>query len=246
MKVMKFSAIAYENQLVGVIDHLNNALKEEKAKVYITKRNLRDEVLQHMNHQVVNIERKVARLERREDVLQELYSTKIPLEEDELDEKLQFKPVDTLDYFQRTCREGAKPKPNNCESRKQVSRNRGTEHERGTRRNEAGEEELFKRIDPIRQGSNTEAATSPSLSLPLVTQRSLKLIMKSTRRRGKHADDTRLPLENNPNEDGIGAVVRGGQTLNVGPITRSETSPRKKRFESQEKNPETPTWWNHG
>ncbi|CAK8688208.1 unnamed protein product [Clavelina lepadiformis] len=89
MKVMKFSAIAYENQLVGVIDHLNNALKEEKAKVYLTERNLRDEVLQHMNNQVVNIERKVARLERREDVLQELYSTKIPLEEDELDEKLQ-------------------------------------------------------------------------------------------------------------------------------------------------------------
>ncbi|CAK8688367.1 unnamed protein product [Clavelina lepadiformis] len=79
----------------------------------------------------------------------------------------------------------------------------------------------------------------------LAVHRSAKL-RRSTRRRGKHADDTRLPLENNPNEDGIGAVVRGGQTLNVGPITRSETSPRKKRFESQEKNPETPTWWNHG
>ncbi|CAK8688312.1 unnamed protein product [Clavelina lepadiformis] len=122
MKVMKFSALAYENQLVGVIDHLNNALKEEKAKVYLTQRNLRDEVLQQMN-------KKWARLERREDVLQELYSTKIPLEEDELDEKLQFKPVDKLDYFQRTCGEGAKPKPNNCESRKQVSRNRGTDYD---------------------------------------------------------------------------------------------------------------------
>ena len=48
-----------QNKLVGVIDHLQNALKEEKAKVYVTERNLRDEVLQHMNHQVVNIERKV-------------------------------------------------------------------------------------------------------------------------------------------------------------------------------------------
>ena len=47
-----------QNKLVGVIDHLQNALKEEKAKVYITETNLR-ELLQQMNHQVVNIERKV-------------------------------------------------------------------------------------------------------------------------------------------------------------------------------------------
>ncbi|XP_076812941.1 uncharacterized protein LOC143459610 [Clavelina lepadiformis] len=77
-----------ENKLVGVVDHLQNSLKEEKAKVYITETNLR-ELLQQMNHQVVNIERKVARLERRQDVLQYLYSTKLLLEEDELDEKLQ-------------------------------------------------------------------------------------------------------------------------------------------------------------
>ncbi|XP_076814855.1 uncharacterized protein LOC143461008 isoform X2 [Clavelina lepadiformis] len=75
-----------ENKLVGVIDHLQNSLKEEKAKVYITETNLR-ELLQQMNHQVVNIERKVARLQCRQDVLQN--STKLALEEDELDEKLQ-------------------------------------------------------------------------------------------------------------------------------------------------------------
>ncbi|CAK8688338.1 unnamed protein product [Clavelina lepadiformis] len=54
-------------------------------------------------------------------------------------------------------------------------------------------------------------------------------LRSSTRGRGKHADDTRLPLETTPNEDAIGAVGRGGQTLNVGPITRFRTSPRKKR-----------------
>ncbi|CAK8688327.1 unnamed protein product [Clavelina lepadiformis] len=81
------------------------------------------------------------------------------------------------------------------------------------------------RTSPVCQ----DAAISPSLSLPLVTQRSLKLIMNSTRRHGKHADDTRLPLETTPNEDAIGAVGRGGQTLNVGPITRSKTLPRKKK-----------------
>ncbi|CAK8688350.1 unnamed protein product [Clavelina lepadiformis] len=82
-------AIQQQNQLVGVINHLKNDLKEEKAKFYLTESNLRDELLQHMNQQVVTIERKVARLERREDVLEELYSTKIPHEEDELGEKFQ-------------------------------------------------------------------------------------------------------------------------------------------------------------
>ncbi|CAK8688389.1 unnamed protein product [Clavelina lepadiformis] len=81
-----------------------------------------------------------------------------------------------------------------------------------------------------------EAAISPSRAPATVsTPRHLAIpqinyeLRRSTRRSGKHADDTRLPLENNPNEDGIGAVVRGGQTLNVGPITRSKTSPRKKK-----------------
>ncbi|CAK8688224.1 unnamed protein product [Clavelina lepadiformis] len=88
------------------------------------------------------------------------------------------------------------------------------------------------RTSPVCQ----EAAISPSRAPATVsTPRHLAIpqinyeLRRSTRRRGKHADDTRLPLENNPNEDGIGAVGRGGQTLNVGPITRSKTSPRKKK-----------------
>ncbi|XP_076817054.1 uncharacterized protein LOC143462694 isoform X3 [Clavelina lepadiformis] len=105
---------ARENKLVGVINLLQNALKEEKKKVYITERNVREEMLEEMDQQVVDIENKwVARLERREDLdekklcqtvelanakLQNLNSIKISLEKEnkeldqecnELDEKLE-------------------------------------------------------------------------------------------------------------------------------------------------------------
>ena len=50
--------IFLQNKLVGVINLLQNALKEEKKKVYITERNVREEMLEEMDQQVVDIENK--------------------------------------------------------------------------------------------------------------------------------------------------------------------------------------------